>query len=128
MITFENIPYTTEPTYFFLPAQLSGEFTPKLKAAGIEFQSYGRKKVIQNEVPNMPKLKTEDLQKFKDAGFEETLDTQMMAVIVSHVDTNYLFEKCCLLFGKNMDVDYKNEKAKYKALADAHYKNNKNWL
>ena len=111
MITFDDLKINPEgQTEFFLPMRLRIMLTNELTRQGVKIN---RKLVTYRDIMNSEELTAKykpyqeaAYQEFVANGCEDAMQPQFYDVLITDVDSKYLFEKLKLFYGDTIDSDY----------------------
>lgn len=123
MITLDDIKLEPTDQISIAPMTVANHFCVILENNGIPFKLYNRLKIKAGEVPDIEPEKLNTLiettmQKYKDAEYDEGL---LPFAIISKVNFDDIFRKTCMMFGPNIDPDYKAERERHERLSHQDY-------
>lgn len=126
MITLDDIKLEPTDQLVIAPIKVINDFCDILKNNGIPFKAYGRPDIKAGKIPNieLEKLNTlveMSMQKYADAGYDDTL---YPCAIISKVNPDDVFRKTCMMFGPNIDPDYKAKRERHERLSHQDYLRN----
>lgn len=110
MIDLSDVRIETHKTYFFLPASIAVDFSNKMFEYHIQNQGYETLDLLNNNIPEVQHLTWDEmvakLRPYQKAGYDEPIPY----LIVSHANTEDLFQKSLQMCIEPIDSDYKQEK------------------
>lgn len=122
-LTADNIRIEDHETLFFAPMLSTAQgIQPLLKQAGIKYRIYNRREVQKRLPVEMQDVSQSEIdawmQRFADADYPDALVPELL---VSHCNTDDLFEKSKLFFGKTIDPKFKEYKEQWEKRSHEHF-------
>lgn len=114
MISFKDLPQETKMYDFYLPEDLRGDVVYSLKQAAIPYHS-----ISWDDKYIDPDLKRKAIANYQKAKCPSTLE--YMGILQVPIKPEDLFQKVKLLFGPDIDPDFKAEKNRIQKKSDEIY-------